>query len=169
MEDAGMEFLLDAVDRTSGEVLDLVGASAYWSCDDLVERADLDLERHLLKDDCFTTFAAHRCVLAARSTVLRAELYGAMKESGVQIDGMRAEVFRHLLHFVYTDSLPEEEEGDGVAMAQHLMEAADRYGMERLKLLYCWPTLAYWARSATGPHMDVSTVATTLSSITAKG
>ena len=58
-----------------------------------------------------------------------------MKESGVQIDGMRAEVFRHLLHFVYTDSLPEEEEGDGVAMAQHLMEAADRYGMERLKLV----------------------------------
>ena len=40
--------------RTSGEVRDFVGAGAYWSCDDLVERTDLDLKRHLLKDDCFT-------------------------------------------------------------------------------------------------------------------
>ncbi|KAI4986106.1 hypothetical protein ZWY2020_018736 [Hordeum vulgare] len=105
------------------------------------------------------TFAAHRCVPAARSPVFRAELYGAMKESTadcVQIHGMRPEVFRHLLHFVYTDSLPEEEDGDeddGVAMAQHLMEAADRYNMERLKLV-CKDRLC--------THMDVSTVATTL-------
>ncbi|KAI4999114.1 hypothetical protein ZWY2020_059867 [Hordeum vulgare] len=104
------------------------------------------------------TFAAHRCVLAARSPVFRAELYGAMKESTadcVHIHGMRPEVFRHLLHFVYTDSLPDEEDDDDgvVAMAQHLMEAADRYGMERLKLV-CEHRLC--------THMDVSTVATTL-------
>uniref|UniRef100_A0A0D3HDW1 BTB domain-containing protein n=1 Tax=Oryza barthii TaxID=65489 RepID=A0A0D3HDW1_9ORYZ len=48
------------------------------------------------------TFAAHRCVLAARSPVFRAQLFGPMKEgstaSGViAIDDMEAEVFSSLL------------------------------------------------------------------------
>jgi speckle-type POZ protein len=76
------------------------------------------------------TFAAHRCVLAARSPVFSAELYGGMKESDtahpVQVDEMRADVFKNLLHFIYTDSLPPEmtaegQEDDGASsMAQHL-------------------------------------------------
>ncbi|KAM3278883.1 hypothetical protein ACQJBY_046277 [Aegilops geniculata] len=58
------------------------------------------------------TFAAHRCVLAARSTVFRAQLFGPMKEgtatsSIIQIKDMEAKVFRALLSFVYTDSFPE--------------------------------------------------------------
>ncbi|XP_037437599.1 BTB/POZ and MATH domain-containing protein 2-like [Triticum dicoccoides] len=51
---------------------------------------------------------------------------------------MRADVFWNLLHFIYTDSLPPEcKEGDQeeAEMAQHLMVVADRYGMERLKLI----------------------------------
>ncbi|VAI27289.1 unnamed protein product [Triticum turgidum subsp. durum] len=104
------------------------------------------------------TFAAHRCVLAARSPVFKAELFGAMKESsaaGIHIHGMRPEVFRNLLQFVYTEELPSvtQEEEDEAAMAQHLLVAADRYGMERLKLL-CENRLC--------EHINVNTVVTTL-------
>jgi speckle-type POZ protein len=85
------------------------------------------------------TFAAHRCVLAARSSVFKAELLGPMKEKAatlVQIDDMEPRVFRALLHFIYTDSLPAVDDGDGAAaMAQHLLVAADRYNLERLKLI----------------------------------
>ncbi|KAG2538038.1 BTB/POZ and MATH domain-containing protein 1-like [Panicum virgatum] len=111
-------------------------------------------------------FAAHRCVLAARSPVFDALLFGPMKEGAatdtegcVRIDGMLPQVFRSLLHFVYTDSLPETEgqddddEAGATTMAQHLLEAADRYDLQRLKLI-CEGRLCQ--------HIDVSTVATTL-------
>ncbi|XP_062225083.1 BTB/POZ and MATH domain-containing protein 2-like isoform X2 [Phragmites australis] len=85
------------------------------------------------------TFAAHRCVLGARSPVFSAELYGAMKEShaagAVRIDDMEAHVFKALLCFIYTDSLPEMNKADEAAMSQHLLVAADRYNLERLKLI----------------------------------
>lgn len=70
-----------------------------------------------------------------------AELFGNMKKEDspcVDIKDMEAEVFRILLHFIYTDTLPEqdgEEEEDAKMMAQHLLTAADRYGLERLKLI----------------------------------
>ncbi|CAM0958341.1 unnamed protein product [Alopecurus aequalis] len=57
------------------------------------------------------TFAAHRCVLAARSKVFMAQLFGPMTEgttsSAIQIKDMRAKVFAALLKFIYTDSFPE--------------------------------------------------------------
>jgi speckle-type POZ protein len=84
------------------------------------------------------SFPAHRCILAARSSVFKAELLGPMKEniaSHVQIDDMDVNVFKVLLHFIYTDSLPELDEDDTVAMCQHLLVAADRYNLERLKLI----------------------------------
>ncbi|XBJ23865.1 hypothetical protein VPH35_001878 [Triticum aestivum] len=71
------------------------------------------------------TFAAHRCVLAARSPVFSAELFGSMKEGNtndlVRIDGMEAQVFKALLCFVYTDSLPEMGKEEEDAMCQHLL------------------------------------------------
>ncbi|EEC66989.1 hypothetical protein OsI_33684 [Oryza sativa Indica Group] len=85
------------------------------------------------------TFTAHRCVLAARSPVFSAELFGSMKESDttvvIRIDDMVAQVFKALLFFVYTDSLPETKKEDEYAMCQHLLVAADRYNMQRLKLM----------------------------------
>jgi speckle-type POZ protein len=84
------------------------------------------------------TIAAHRCVLAARSSVFMAELFGPMKEKTddcVPIPDMEAKVFTAMLHFIYTDSLPPMDDGDVVLMAQHLLVAADRYNLERLKLL----------------------------------
>ncbi|KAG0548719.1 hypothetical protein BDA96_01G191200 [Sorghum bicolor] len=108
-------------------------------------------------------FAAHRCVLAARSPVFSAELFGAMKESNtgggvVHIEDMEPRVFKALLYFVYTDLFPmakknkkpkttiktkkmkQMEEGDvgddeEDVLSQHLLVAADKYNLERLKLL----------------------------------
>jgi speckle-type POZ protein len=83
------------------------------------------------------TFAAHRCVLAARSPVFSAELFGGMKEGNtagvVLIDDMEAEVFKALLCFAYTDSLPAVGKTEEDVMCQHLLVAADRYNMDRLK------------------------------------
>jgi speckle-type POZ protein len=101
------------------------------------------------------TIAAHRCVLAARSPVFMAELFGPMKEgsmsTAIQIQDMEANVFNAMLGYIYTDSLDpnlqmygmEEEEDkpdedyelDGVMWMQHLFVAADRYGLQRLKLI----------------------------------
>lgn len=91
-----------------------------------------------------TVFRAHRVMLAARSPVFDAELFGPMAEKDlahvVEIVDMEPAIFEMLLHFVYTDSPPavivEGTAGDSTAAAaQHLLVAADRYGMERLKLM----------------------------------
>ncbi|KAL6883736.1 hypothetical protein ACP4OV_011150 [Aristida adscensionis] len=85
------------------------------------------------------TFAAHRCVLAARSPVFDAELFGSMKEGRaaavVQVDDVAAPAFGALLYFVYTNSLPEMRKEEEGAMYQHLLVAADRYGLERLRCI----------------------------------
>ena len=57
------------------------------------------------------------------------------QEGCVTIHDMKAAVFKLLLAFVYTDTLPEEHEGANldVAVAQHLLAAADRYELTRLR------------------------------------
>jgi speckle-type POZ protein len=95
------------------------------------------------------TFAAHRSVLGARSAVFKALLFGPMKEGTstaavVQIEDMYATVFKALLGFIYGDSLSipadakgEEEGSDdqSVLLLQHLLVAADRYDLRRLRVL----------------------------------
>ncbi|KAI5003520.1 hypothetical protein ZWY2020_030680 [Hordeum vulgare] len=92
------------------------------------------------------TIVAHRCVLAARSSVFKAELFGPMMEgtiaSVIQIEDMEARVFRALLSFIYADSLPEmevdtveERDAQELSWLQHLLAAADRYDLQRLKVL----------------------------------
>ncbi|KAM3261031.1 hypothetical protein ACQJBY_051974 [Aegilops geniculata] len=108
------------------------------------------------------SFSAHRCVLAARSSVFKGELLGAMKESSaassILIHDMEADVFKSLLHFIYTDSDPVLEmacnkvETD-VVMAGHLLVAADRYNIVRLKQI-CEEKLSN--------HNDSNMVATSL-------
>uniref|UniRef100_A0A0D9XU97 BTB domain-containing protein n=1 Tax=Leersia perrieri TaxID=77586 RepID=A0A0D9XU97_9ORYZ len=50
---------------------------------------------------------------------------------------MDARAFKAMLQFIYTDTLPKvvDDGGDDVAMTQHLLVAADRYGIERLKAI----------------------------------
>ncbi|KAI4988156.1 BTB/POZ and MATH domain-containing protein 2-like [Hordeum vulgare subsp. vulgare] len=109
-------------------------------------------------------FAAHRSVLAARSPVFKAELLGTMREKSgdpIEIDDIEADVFKSLLHFIYTDSLPEmtregTDEGatqEDVLTAGHLLVAADRYDIARLKLI-CEEILCN--------HIDSDMVATSL-------
>jgi len=103
-------------------------------------------------------FPAHKIVVATRSPVFKAQLYGPVGEGNrecITIEDMQAPVFKALLHFIYTDSLPAVEDIDSneKEMMKHLLVAADRYAMERLKLI-CEGILC--------GSLDVETVATTL-------
>ncbi|XP_051198434.1 BTB/POZ and MATH domain-containing protein 3-like [Lolium perenne] len=89
---------------------------------------------------CGESFAAHKNILAARSPVFKAEFFGGMKEEclrQVEIKDMEAATFRAMLHFIYTDTVPELDQPLELAvmMAQHLLAGADRYGLDRLKLI----------------------------------
>ncbi|EAZ07695.1 hypothetical protein OsI_29952 [Oryza sativa Indica Group] len=88
------------------------------------------------------TFRAHRAVLAARSPVFKAALFGSMAEAtapSVALRDMDPAAFRAVLHFIYTDALPDDiDELAGfspVDMFQHLLAAAERYELGGLKLL----------------------------------
>lgn len=108
-------------------------------------------------------FAAHKLVLATRSPVFKAQLFGPMKDRDTQcikIEEMEASVFKALLHFIYWDALPDMEDLGGLTtkwasslMAQHLLAAADRYGLVRLRSL-CEAKLC--------EDVAINTVATTL-------
>lgn len=102
---------------------------------------------------------AHKMVLATRSPVFRAEFYGPMREGGTEpivVEDIHPDVFRGLLHFIYNDSLPPFDdltEDDYGEMTRHLLVAADRFAMERLKLM---------CQSILCEGLHVQTVATTL-------
>jgi speckle-type POZ protein len=86
------------------------------------------------------TFSAHKCVLAARSAVFREEFFGAESEKGaadnIVLEGTDAVTFQTLLHFIYTDVLPDCVSGDGdIRSTQKLLVAANRYKVERLKMI----------------------------------
>ncbi|KAL6659219.1 hypothetical protein ACP70R_003259 [Stipagrostis hirtigluma subsp. patula] len=104
-------------------------------------------------------FLAHKIVLAMRSPVFKAELYGPMRDKemkSIKIEDMEPAVFKALLHFVYKDSLPVMDNLDRdehKEMIKHLLVAADRYAIERMKLM-CENILC--------KRLDVDTVATTL-------
>lgn len=83
---------------------------------------------------------AHRLIVASRSPVFKALLGNDMREgveSKINIYDVRAPAFQILLHFVYTDSLPPEVSGENleVTMAQHLLAAADRFELPRLRAI----------------------------------
>jgi speckle-type POZ protein len=111
------------------------------------------------------TFPAHKVVLAARSPVFKAQLYGNMKEAKarrVAVEDMQPGVFRALLKFIYiyTDALPVIGDDnicddDYDEIIRHLLVAADRYAMDRLKLL-CASVLVERLRVETGSYTDLS-------------
>ncbi|KAG6582269.1 BTB/POZ and MATH domain-containing protein 2-like isoform X1 [Cucurbita moschata] len=108
-------------------------------------------------------FPAHKLVIAARSPVFRAQLFGPLKDKDtrcIKVEDIEAPVFKALLHFMYWDNLPDMLELVGAnsrwastLMAQHLLAAADRYALDRLKLL-CEAKLC--------EDIAINTVATTL-------
>jgi speckle-type POZ protein len=66
----------------------------------------------------------------------------------LRIHDMEPIVFRVLLHFIYTDSLPDIAEGQKIGMAKDLLVVADRYRVERLKLI-CEKMLRGWVDPST--------------------
>jgi len=77
------------------------------------------------------TFCAHRCILIARSPVIKAMLETDMKESienEITITDVDPDVFVQFLHYLYTDNVPELTK-----MAPDLLYVADKYNVETLK------------------------------------
>ncbi|KAJ4788767.1 BTB/POZ/MATH-domain protein [Rhynchospora pubera] len=80
---------------------------------------------------------AHKVILAAQSSVFKAELFDHMnkeKMECIRIENMKPEVFRALLHFMYDNSVDNERDTHLAtsAMTQNLLEAASRYAIEGL-------------------------------------
>ncbi|XBJ08067.1 hypothetical protein VPH35_013467 [Triticum aestivum] len=74
------------------------------------------------------TFHPHRAVLAARSPVFRAELFGSMSEatmSSITLHDITPATFKVMLRFIYTDELPGEDrlEDSSAEMFQDLLAA----------------------------------------------
>ncbi|KAJ1695988.1 hypothetical protein LUZ63_012686 [Rhynchospora breviuscula] len=123
----------------------------YYYCSQLVQPSNLRhqliglLETEEGADVSFQvghrTFRAHKFVLAARSPIFKAQLFGTSTNytNTIQVEDMDAWTFHAMLHFIYSDSLPElydDNQGPTCTLldpAQRLLVAADWYGIERLK------------------------------------
>ncbi|XP_044346107.1 BTB/POZ and MATH domain-containing protein 1-like [Triticum aestivum] len=115
-----------------------------------------------------TEIKAHKLVLAMRSSVFAAEFrwHGSASTAGaraIRIDDMSASTFRAMLRFIYTDEMPIKPSKNVArrpskarrceAMARDLLVAADRYDLERLRLM-CEKILS--------ENLNASTVMSTL-------
>ncbi|KAM3370390.1 hypothetical protein ACQJBY_017985 [Aegilops geniculata] len=84
-------------------------------------------------------FSAHTFMLAAQSPIFDAQFFGPMADKDTQcieVPDMEPAIFEMLLHFIYTDSLtPCNEKGYDAATMQHLLVAAHRYRLDRLKVM----------------------------------
>ncbi|KAL9228647.1 hypothetical protein vseg_004202 [Gypsophila vaccaria] len=109
-------------------------------------------------------FHAHKLVLSARSCVFRSEFQEISDEGKEEmvITDMEPRVFKAMLHFVYRDTLMDDE-GDEPLMPfgsscespisewliTRVLAAADKYGLDRLRQL---------CESSLCQKIDVSTV-----------
>lgn len=75
---------------------------------------------------------AHRCILIARSAVMRALLTNGMSESApgaiIEVTDIEPAVLRELLAYLYTDKLSAA----GAFLSEKLLVAADKYQVHRL-------------------------------------
>uniref|UniRef100_A0A0D9X5J3 BTB domain-containing protein n=1 Tax=Leersia perrieri TaxID=77586 RepID=A0A0D9X5J3_9ORYZ len=150
-------------DQSSSETVAMMNSEIEVPPSDIVQHLGTLLETKQGADVTFCVggedIVAHKIVLAVRPPFFQAQLCGEMKEammSRVTIEDVQPNVFRALLHFVYTDSLPDMGnlyDDDKIEMMRHLLVAADKYAMDRLKLM-CQNILA--------KNLDVENVATTL-------
>ncbi|KAK4478002.1 hypothetical protein RD792_017267 [Penstemon davidsonii] len=85
------------------------------------------------------TVYAHKLILSTWSPVFKAQFFGPLKEENtrlIKIDEMQAPGFKALLHFIYCDVIPDlGSKCVDTIMTQHLLAAADRYGIKTLRSL----------------------------------
>ncbi|XP_060249297.1 speckle-type POZ protein-like [Meriones unguiculatus] len=94
-------------------------------------------ENSLFTDCCLLVsgqeFRAHKAILAARSPVFRAMFQHDMEErrkNRVEIKDLEPQVFKEMMGFIYTGKAPNLH-----TMATDVLAAADRYGLEGLKVM----------------------------------
>uniref|UniRef100_F6UG35 BTB domain-containing protein n=1 Tax=Ciona intestinalis TaxID=7719 RepID=F6UG35_CIOIN len=78
-------------------------------------------------------YKAHKAIVAARSPVFRAMFEHEMEESKfnrVEISDIPHQVFKEMLNFLYTGKASKLD-----VMASQLLAAADKYALERLKVM----------------------------------
>ncbi|KAK7803442.1 hypothetical protein U0070_011917 [Myodes glareolus] len=78
-------------------------------------------------------FRAHKAILAARSPVFRAMFEHDTEESRknrIEIHDLEPEVFKAMMGFIYTGKEPDLH-----SIADAVLAAADKYGLERLKVM----------------------------------
>ncbi|XP_074562838.1 BTB/POZ and MATH domain-containing protein 4-like, partial [Curcuma longa] len=142
------------IDCTVGVVMSVVDSPRLHS----IEVPDSDIGVHfgslldrqegsdVVFDVSGEKFHAHKLVLAARSPVFKSQFYENPndEENNIIISDMEPKVFRAMLHFIYRDSFIEDDEttksdspesSPSGRMAAKLLAAADKYGLERLRLL----------------------------------
>ncbi|KAK3123902.1 hypothetical protein QOZ80_8AG0637760 [Eleusine coracana subsp. coracana] len=88
-------------------------------------------------------FRAHQAILAARSPVFKAQLFGSMADAKmdcITLHDIQPAIFQILLKFIYTDALPADKVLDSSSSSSaatelllHLLAAADMYHLERLQ------------------------------------
>uniref|UniRef100_A0A8C9XKD1 Speckle type BTB/POZ protein n=1 Tax=Sander lucioperca TaxID=283035 RepID=A0A8C9XKD1_SANLU len=75
-------------------------------------------------------FQAQKAILAARSPVFSAMFEQESKKNHVEINDMEPDVFKEMMCFIYTGKAPNLDK-----MADDLLAAADKYALERLKVM----------------------------------
>ncbi|KAF7003819.1 LOW QUALITY PROTEIN: hypothetical protein CFC21_019102 [Triticum aestivum] len=83
-------------------------------------------------------FSAHTFMLAAQSPIFDAQFFGPMADKDTQcieVPDMEPAIFEMLLHFIYDSLPPCNEKGYDAATMQHLLVAAHRYRLDRLKVM----------------------------------
>lgn len=92
-------------------------------------------------------FPAHKLVLAARSPIFRSKFFDELEEDKQEIiiSDLEPKVFKAMLHFIYRDALIEDVDvptpsssctsSVSDTLTAKLLAAADRYGLERLRLM----------------------------------
>ncbi|KAI3454319.1 hypothetical protein Pfo_010982 [Paulownia fortunei] len=86
-------------------------------------------------------FCAHKWILTARSPVFRSRLKDCHQPQEIVIPDMESRIFKAMLRFIYTGTLPEEEQeavsDSGSIMLKSFMgkmlAAADQFELKRLK------------------------------------
>ncbi|KAG4938165.1 hypothetical protein AAZX31_16G034400 [Glycine max] len=110
------------------------------------------LENEQFSDVTFTVsgerFHANKLVLVARSTVFQTEFFKGMEKDDrgdIVVNDMEPKVFKALLHYIYRDTLIEDEElfmlhssllpSLSESFPAKLLAAAEKYELPRLKLM----------------------------------